>query len=385
MLQLYATNGVYCLVDDGTNTKLVKHIYATSTLSVGNIGSSQTFSIALTSKPFIHPKDSKLYAFSGYTMAAWDGASLATRAFGTDYNIVSACPFGNNVLVGMVAKDETHSVMVVWDGSTTSSILVDVVNWGNDCLMVLENIGDVAVGISSVSVGGSSDSSTLSTQSAVIVRGYSGGTPTEIMRIESIGGSRIYPLKAKQNDALYFGMDAYVNGTRVFQIWKIYKNGLGQMVCVPDRKVNNDTEITSDLTGLSIVGDYMWVAFTGSFMRTNSTTVFTATSSWTSLVNPNMEVEDRSKKKQLKAISLRCGSPVGSSHTVTLSYSVDGGAFTTIYTGASSSIVRVIEEVAQANGKQFLEAREYVFKIETTGNGEVYELKYGYDVIATNI
>jgi hypothetical protein len=89
--------------------------------------------------------------------------------------------------------------------------------------------------------------------------------------------------------------------------------------------------------------------------------------------------------KSLKAISLRCGSPTGASHTITVSYSVDGGAYTTIYTGTSSSEVRVIEEVAESTGKPFLEAREYIFKIESTGNCEIYEFKYGYEVIPTLI
>lgn len=120
-------------------------------------------------------------------------------------------------------------------------------------------------------------------------------------------------------------------------------------------------------------------------MRTNNDENFTATSQYITLVNPNMETSDRSKKKQLKAVSLRCGSPTSASHTVTLSVSADGGAYETIYSGASSSKVRVIEEVKLANGKSFLDAREYMFKIETTGNGEVYELKYGYEIIPSLI
>lgn len=186
-------------------------------------------------------------------------------------------------------------------------------------------------------------------------------------------------------------MSAYLNGTRVHQIWCVYKNEAGNFVVTPDVKPNNNTELVSEnIIGLSTVGDYKWVAFstysaTGSIFRTNDTESYTSTSSWTSLVNPGVEVVDRSKKKQLKAVSLRCGSPSGASHTVTLSYSADGGAFNTIYTGSSSAIVRVIEEVAQADRKPFLEAREYIFKIETTGNGEIYELKYAYEIKPTLI
>lgn len=380
-LIIYKGN-LYCLVNDGTNSKLIKHIYATSTLSVGTIGTSPTFSVSVPSQPFIHPKDNRMYMFSGFTMGVWDGSTLSTRAFGEDYNIISACPYGNNIMIGMVAKDNTHSVMAVWDGSTTSSVLVDVVFWGNDALVVLENVGDTVIGVSTISVGGDD---VLGTQNSVVVRGYAGGTPQVIKKIESIGGSRVFANKAKRNDTLYFPLDAYLNGTRVKQIWAINKNEFGVWSIQPDRKINNNTEVTADITGLSSVGDYMWVAFTGSFMRTSDTASYTTTSSWTSLVNPEMETLDRSKKKQLKAVSLRCGSPAGASHTVTLLYSADGGSFNTIYTGSASSIVRVIEEAAESTGKPFLSAREYIFKIDTTGNGENYELKYGYELIPSLI
>lgn len=293
-------------------------------------------------------------------------------------------------MLGMVSRDSNSSVMAVWDGSITSSILVDVVEFGNDTLLVLENVGDVVIGVSGISVGGSSGSGIYNT---VTVRGYAGGTAQVIKKIESIGslGSRVYPLKSKRNNILYFPMSAYLNGTRIHQIWAVYKNDVNDFVVTPDIKANNDTELVSEsIIGLSAVGDYKWVAFsssssTGSIFKTNDTASYTATSSWTSLVNPEMETLDRSKKKQLKAVSLRCGSPTGSSHTATLSYSADGGSFNTIYTGSASSIVRVIEEAAESTGKPFLSAREYIFKIESTGNGEIYELKYGYEVIPSLI
>jgi hypothetical protein len=380
---------LYCLKTRNGYTYLVKHVYATSTTEFGTfLGLSP--SNGVVPQMFIHPKDNRLYMASGYTVGSFDGTTLSTRDFSTGHDITSITYYGNNIMLGMVSRDGNSSVMAVWDGSTTSSVLVDVVEFGNDTLLVLENVGDTVIGISGISVGGSSGSGIYNT---ITIRSYAGGTAQVIREIESIGllGSRVYPLKAKRNNVLYFPMSAYLNGTRTNQIWCVYKNEAGNFVVTPDIKPNNNSELVSeDVIGLSSVGDYKWVAFsssssTGSIFRTNDTNSFTSTSSWTSLVNPGVEVGDRSKKKQLKAVSLRCGSPAASSHTVTLSYSADGGAFTTIYTGASSSIVRVIEEVAQADRKPFLEAREYIFKIETTGNGEIYELKYAYEVKPTLI
>ncbi len=380
---------LYCLKTKTGSTYLVKHVYATSTTEVGAIGAAP--SNGVVPQMFIHPKDNRLYMASGYTMGSYDGTTLSTRDFSTAHNITSITWQGNNIGIGMVSKDNSSSVVGLWSGSLTSSELIDVVDFGNDTLMVLDNINDVIVGVSGLSVGGASD---VGTQNAITIRGYAGGSAQVLQKVESIGsaGSRVFPLKAKRNNKLYFPMMAYLNGTLVNQIWVIYRNEAGQWVVSPDRKLNNNTEVVASSTptiGLSIIGDYMWVAFgattTGSFLRTNDQAYFTATSSYETTVNPNMETSDRSKKKQLKAVSLRCGSPAASSHTVTLSYSVDGGAFRTIYTGASSAEIRVVEEVAESTGSPLLEAREYIFKIESTGNGEIYELKYGYEPIPTLI
>jgi hypothetical protein len=379
---------LYCLKTKSGSTYLVKHVYATSVAEIGAIGLSP--SNGVVPQMFIHPKDNRLYMASGYTMGSYDGSTLTTRDFSTAHDITSITYTGNNIAIGMVSKDTNSSVVGIWNGSLVSSELVDVVDWGGDTLLVLENINDVVVGVSGLSVGGSSD---VGTQNAITIRGYTGGTAQILKTVESIGslGSRVYPLKAKRNGVLFFPMSAYLNGTRVNQIWAFFKNEQGFWVITPDIKPNGDTELsTESIIGLSVIGDYKWVAFsssssTGSFFRTDDSATFTTTSTYETLANPNMEVGDKSKSKKLKAVSIKCGSPSGSSHTVTLSYSVNGGAYTTIYTGSSSDEVRVVEASAESDGKPFNDAREYMFKIETTGNGEVYELKYAYEVIPTLI
>ena len=369
---------LYCLVNDGTNSKLIKHIYATSTLSVGTIGTSPTFSVSVPSKPFIHPKDNKMYTFSGYTMGVWDGTTLSTRAFGEDYNIISACPYGNNILIGMVAKDNTHSVVGVWDGSLTSSILVDVVQWGNDALVILENIGDTVIGVSTISVGGAD---VLGTQNAVIIRGYTGGVPQVIKKIESVGGSRVYAHKAKRNDTLYFPMQAYLNGTSVKQIWSIRKNDSGQWAVQPDRKINNDTEVSVSITGLSSVGDYVWIAYEGSFVRTDNSANYTSTSIFETLINPSMEQGDKSKKKQLKAVSVSKAHNSGNIGQLVIKYSIDGGTTWVSIGTLTSAGINTLKATNESTSTPFADAYEYMFRIESTLGAEPIEFKYSYEVI----
>ena len=377
---------LYCLKTVSGNTQLVKFIPGTSTTTIGTIGASPTNGVV--PKMFIHPKDNRLYAATGYTMMSYDGTTISTRDFSTGHNITSTTHYGNNIALGMVSKDNGASVLIIWDGSVTSSVTVDNILFGDDTLMILENLGDIIVGVSAVSVGGAADTGI---QNTITVRGYSGGAAQVLKRIESIGtlGSVVYPFKAKRNDVLYFPMGAYLNGTRVKQIWALYRNESGMWALTPDRKIFNDTEVVNEaITGLSVLGDFMWVSWSGGVMYRTDTvsTNYAATSSYVTQVNQGMEVEDRSKNKQLQAVALRCGSPTGVSHTVTLSYSVDtGNTWNEIDSSTSTDRVRVIEATNQSNGSPLLDGREYLFKIETTGNGEVYDFRYLYNPYPTLI
>jgi hypothetical protein len=84
---------------------------------------------------------------------------------------------------------------------------------------------------------------------------------------------------------------------------------------------------------------------------------------------------------------LRYGSPTGASSTINVYYSVDGGTtFNTAMTiTANTSLIAVTEATNQTDGKSFLTGREFIFKIESTGYGEIYEFAYKYDTLNTTI
>lgn len=376
---------LYCLKTKSSQTYLVKHIFGTSTTEIGAIGASPTNGVV--PKMFIHPKDNRLYAATGYTMMSYDGTAISTRDFSTGHNITAITHYGNNIVIGMVSKDTNSSVLGIWNGSTTSSELVDVVLFGDDTLMVLENLGDIIVGVSAPTVGGGFDAGV---ENNITIRAYAGGAAQVIKKLPSVGliSPRVFPFKAKRNDVLYFPMTAYLNSERVYQIWSLSKNELGSWSFQPDRKVYNNTEIVNEnITGMSIIGDMMWVSWSGGKMyRTNTNDYYTSTSSYSTTINPKMETGDRTKNKQLKSVSVICGSPTSVAHDVTISYSIDAGStWHTICSSTSSEVVRVIEAANQSDNSPMLDGRDYMFKVETTGNGEIYEFKYSYDTYQTLI
>lgn len=386
---------LFCLKSKSGSTYLVKHEHGVGTTEIGAIGTSPVNGVV--PQILIHPKDNKMYIASGNEVKTYDGSSLSSVVtFSTEHEITSTTHYGNNILLGMVAKNGAGSVVGVWSGETTINTLLDVVSWGSDTLMILENIGDIVIGISSMSVGGTTDVAVVSN---VTFRTYAGGTAQTVRTIESVGslGSRVFPRKAKRNDSVFFPMFVYLNGVLTKQIWSVYKNAQGSLVIVPDRKPSNDTELTGaeDIIGLSMIGDWMWVAWaieaapstTGAFYRTNNSDTYTATSSYTTLVNPGMPLEDCSKEKVLRQVTVRYGSPTGASMSFNVDYSVDGG---TVYQTATAVVgstdkIGVVEATNQTDNSPYLSGREFIFNLELTGYGEIYEIIYKYDIINTTL
>lgn len=373
----------YCLKHDGTNVKLVRFVNDSSITDLGSIGALPANGVVPA--PFVHPKDNLLYLAASNTASSFNGTTISSRDFSSAHSITSTTYYGNSIALGMVSKEGTSSVVGLWSGSTTSSELIDVLDFGDDVLLVLENIGDVLVGVSGVSVGGASD---VGVENNVVIRYFAGGTPQVIQKLESNGslGSRVYPLKQVKNNVLYFPMSLYLDGTRVHQLWCVYRNESGEFIVQPDRKLNNDTEITTDvINGFSMIGDWVWCNFgtssSGSLLRTNDSAVFTATSSYETLVNPGMNDADLSAEKSLKWVRVRSGSPTGVSHTVSVYYKVEGGDWVLLGTASSSAKTTIKTYGAESSNKPLKPGREYSFKIETTGNGEIYSLEYDYDAV----
>lgn len=371
---------IYCLKTKSGSTYLMKYVYGISFTEIGAIGTSPTNGIV--PQPFIHPKDNKIYFASGNEVKTYDGSSLSSVVtFSVQHNITSLTWQGNNIVLGMVAKDTSGSVLGIWSGSTTSAELVDIVEFGSDTLMVLDNLNDVVVGVSALSEGGASDSGV---RNFVTIRGYAGGASAVLKKIESVGtlGSRVYPFKAHKDSKIFFPMSAYLNGTRVHQIWAIYKNENGLWTVTPDRKVSNDTELTSlTITGFSMVGDYFWVGFSdGQFRRTYDQTTYTATSIYETLINPSMDIGDRTKMKELKAVSVSKAHNSGNIGQLVIKYSIDGGQnWVTIGTLASAGI-NTLKATNESTGKPFNSAYEYIFRVESTLGAEITEFKYAYEV-----
>jgi len=383
-------NKLYCLKTDNTNTFLTEYNHATTTTSTKADGGATTTLTGLTNtnfgvKPFRHPMDDILYLAHGRTISKLDNTTLTRNVFtiADDLYITSLTDFGAYLFIQCAPiTGGLSSKAYLWNRDTSLTTATEVIDLGQGAAMVAENINGVVIIVMSSRIPTTNSVFNISTK--LMVKSYSGGAVQGIYETKTTSETfNLYNFKAQQDNRLYFACSASLNGTALHQIWVCGKNSDGRWVVSPDRLINNNTALTGTIQGFSIIGDYLWVGFNnnGSFFRTRFASATFPTATYESTINPNMDLEDRTKQKKLHFVSVAKSSTTGQ---LVVSVSVDGGAYQTVATlAASTSLVK--KESRLANGSPFAEGYEFKFKVESTAGAELTELKYAYEVVEKNI
>ena len=329
----------------------------------------------------VHSKDDVLYIPYDNKIAKNDNGSwtVAAITLPTHLYITSITEFGNYLAIGCAPLSGVgDSVVFLWDRDSSLATLSDSINWGSETLKIIEEVGGLLIGISTS--GGNSTRfqdrivfKYLSVSNAIPFKTLEGGTATVLPII-----------KQKFNDRLYFMMTISLNGSIREGVWSVGRNSPNDpMSVVFERTPNNDTALTGGvMKGFFIIGDYMFISYVDNsayvLSKTNDQASYTATSSWESTINPKMDSDDRTKRKQLTAVLLSY-EPLPTAGQGVLKYRVDGGAYTTIFTETTDSVV-VTEK-----RESFTEGREYEFKIESTGGAKITGFEYEYKVLQSQI
>lgn len=383
-------NKLYCLKTDNTNTFLTEYNHSSTTTSTKADGGAGTTLNGLTNtnygvKPFRHPLDDILYIAHGYTISKLDNTTLTRNVFTlpSDYYITSLTDFGAYLFIMCApVTGGLASKAFLWNRNTSQTTATDIVDFGQGSAMVAENINGAVVVVMSNRIPTTNSVFNLSTK--LSVKAFTGGEPQTIYETKTTSETfNLYNFKATQDNRLYFACSASINGTALHQIWVCGKNGSGRWVVSPDRLVNNNTSLTGNIQGFSVIGDYLWVGFNGdgSFYRTRYSSATYPTATYESLVNHSMDEDDRTKKKKLHFVSIAKTSTTGQ---LVVSVSVDGGAYQTVSTLSSGGYL-VKKEARLASGAPFPEGYEFKFKVESSTGAELTELKYAYEVVEKNI
>lgn len=371
----------FALGFNGSNQyTLYRYDSAGSVTAIGTISSSSIF----YARPFVHPEDNILYIIIGTTITTWNGSALATTTtiLPAGFEAVSVTDYGTYLAIGMrPLRGNGNSVTYLWGRDATINTLQGTIPMGEGNLLILENLDNELVAIMAPQ-----NAFSTATTNKIYIKKYSGGSVQLVKSLMILNTQSISVTKLKNVNKLYFGLN------NDYAVYAFGKNKEGEYILTQDRYYNNGTIIGSALYAIAMIGDVMWKGFGTSgvaytLMRSlinslGESVTYNSVSTYKTTINPNMNLSDRYKRKQLDAIQI---SYTGKANgTLALKYSVDGSAMTSIVSENTTAIETVKEANTEAStGKSLIDGREFQFQIESTGGVEIKEVRYRYTVLDT--
>ena len=256
----------------------------------------------------------------------------------------------------------------------------ETVDFGEGALMIIENVGGALIGISAHAQAAGT---IIDIEPKITFRSYTGGAPRVVKEIKWTGTGTPTTLlgnyKAKKNDAVYFACKQYIENKTVNQIWVCGRNRAGQFFVTPDRLVNNDTALTGNVDGFTIIGDYLWVAYNGdgSLKRTDDAANFTATAIYES---PRFNGGDTMLKKKLVGVTVM-SDPMPTAGQIVAKYKIDAETtFTTISTNTTDDSLGESAINIESSGATLPEFQEITFRIESTGGAVPTAYRFAYEI-----
>ena len=339
-------------------------------------------SIAATSfcRPFVHPEDNVLYMGFDYTISRWDGTTFTSYSsiIPTDMTIVSLTDYGTYLAI-LCTSGTGRSKLYLWGRDGTINTLQGVIDVGSEYARLIENIDNELVIIST----------TLPTYSVtrtgkIICRIYAGGTPYIAKSIQwnTTNGNIFSAYKEKSQGKLYF------TGDREDCLYAFGKNKEGYWTITKDRYLNNGNtySVYSNSIGFSLIGDILYSSFVNDsnvpFLYRTGTT-YSATSYYTTTINPSMPLADRTQLKQLEAVQIAYTG--AASGTVGIDYSIDGGAYASIINESTTAIEDAKEATNETDGKPLASGTEITFRVKSVGGVKIKEIKYRYSLLNSTI
>ncbi len=343
--------------------------------------SYQTITWTNVAQPVLHPADDIAYFFQDNVVHKLNNTSWTSSVLTLPSNliIVDAEPFGNYLAIAckpVRAELANRSVVYLWDRDSSLTTISQKIDWGEGDLLWIANIGGNLIGISNVftNLGIGIKKGEIQIRVGVDNKAHL----VNRLRLDSTMAVPSKGNKVVTNDRLYFPGKYTIDGITREGIWSVDRFGRITLEIV-EEDIN-----TNGIQGIFKLGNFWWVAHSadGSVNRTDDQDNLTFTSIYESAINPNMELKDMLKEKQLMAVQVSFEA-LPTAGQVVFKYRVDSttawSSVTAIITEATDGAVKI--ELAKA----FDKGREYEFRIESTGGAVITGFKYKYEIIETQI
>lgn len=357
-----------------SGTTVAKYIPATSyTDSFGSLGAT----ILTVGGWCVHPIADRLFMAYNNVIAQVDGATFTDEVLVLPDNvaITSMCAWGDSLAIATKPKSSGEGQSRVYLWNMIDATPYEVIDWGEEDLIILENIDSQLVGVSMTR------NSSLYLRQTLFGKSWTGGDVVNFKTIDlGSATSSAYTLgitKQLSQNRLYFSLTNSSSSAQFIGIWELgRKNEQYPFQMTVGYLVNNDTA-TTGANSFYKLGDYMFVAYgTGSVNRTDDTALYTATSYVETQI---YDGGDSSRLKKLTGVALTY--PVlPAAGQVVLKYRKDEEtSYTTIATDTTdNNMANLVTAISTSTSlPSFYQIQ---FKIEDTGGSDVMELRFKYDV-----
>lgn len=356
----------------GTN-QIFKYGLLSGTPSITNSASTVASTITSVANGVINSLGDLYIAYNNIIVRIAPDATTITDSAKTvpsNYKITSMANWGNYLAIGCspVANYNGVSKVFIWDYSSTEKF-VDVIDWGEGELRVLETVEGYLVGITDRYLNNTAGAG----RGSMIVQIYAGGVPQVIKEVftQALNGKTIPQSKALRNNRLFWSAKIMTNtaGTEYVEgIWSFGRKNVNYPWALSCDIVDSTID-TDGIQGFNVAANYFFIAHSndGSISKTNDSAVYTETSIYESQIF-NFDEPDENKKIESLKVSF---APIISGQTLTAKYKVDSdtswttiGTFNTV--GETSYTFYSL-----ASDVPFNVGREIKIRLESTGGLEI--------------
>lgn len=338
-----------------------------------------TPTVGFSAKPYVHPKDDKLYIGFGSQIYIYDGAAL-THYDLTQTSFVCSSLTNYGEYLAMTGNNNSKPQCLLWGRDTTLSTIQGIVDLGEGTVTFGENLGGILFFIMNPMV-----TSFSTIQNKIIIKSWAGGAVDPIKSIQVSSTNSIISY-TRRSDKLYF---ASANDTAIYAFGK---NKEGNYILTQDRYMYNGATVGSSIGGLTFIGDLMFIKIvdlsgTYHFMRSKTnglgeSITYNSIALYKTLINHGMglsryTIQDVHKLKTVDAMGIQLSA--STTGTTELGYAMDGSSFTDVINQANSTITRnILESTKQTDGQPLNDGREFELLLSSSGGTSIRQILYRY-------
>lgn len=364
-------------VANGLATTVVPTGGTGCTLNITTVG-NVTQTITSVAQGIIGTDDNLYLPYNNTIVRVYPSGTVQDQALKlpTNLKITSIDNYGKYLAIGCAPKDGYNGDSKVFLWNFYSEDVQEVIPWGEGELRILATIEGMLVGVTDRYLNNSAGAG----RGSIIIQGYTGGSPQVLKELftQKLTGQSMPLSKAVKNNRLFFSARLYTDQVNYIQgIFSFGRKNASYPWAVSLDYVDEGAGI---IKSFGSSANYFFIAHSddGSVDKINDASVYTNTSIYETNI---ISFDDNTIFKTLKKVKVACRK-LASGESVTIKYKADDTDWITI--GTFNEVGKVSTAFERPVTDEYMRAREFKFRVESTGGAEVVGLVFRSEITNEN-